>query len=173
MLARIGPLFMIFLCTAIAWMILGQTLVQRTSESGVVLKERVASTWGAPQEQAPPSASWIHSVPRDVTSLEDGKKVVRTVQEQVVDALPLEGSRVRGVLNLEYRQKGLLWFSTYKVDFIGSYTFHNTTKGEDITFTLTFPAVQAIYDDLQLTVDGAPVAVTNEKTSATGTARIV
>ena len=73
-------------------------------------------------------------------------------------------------LNLEHRQKGLLWYSTYKVGFAGAYAFRNTSdKDREVTFTLNFPTAQAIYDDLVFTVDDAPLNLKNGKNSASGT----
>src|SRR5206468_12500222 len=73
-------------------------------------------------------------------------------------------------LNLEHRQKGLLWYSTYKVAFDGVYSFRNTSdKDQTVTFRLNFPTAQAIYDDLVFTVDGAAAPLTNGKNSASGT----
>src|SRR4029077_5449101 len=58
-------------------------------------------------------------------------------------------------LNLEYRQKGLLWYSTYKVGFQGEYEFKNPDSSiRTVYLTLSLPAQQAIYDDLQFAVDG-------------------
>jgi hypothetical protein len=65
-----------------------------------------------------------------------------------------------------------LWYSTYKVGFEGVYAFRNTTEQEKVTFALKFPAERAIYDDLVFTVNGAPVALTNENSAATGTAAV-
>ena len=41
-----------------------------------------------------------------------------------------------------------------------------------MTFVLNFPTANAIYDDLIFTVDGAPVAITNEKNAALGSVKI-
>jgi len=87
--------------------------------------------------------------------------------------LPLDSSRVDVALDLEHRQKGLLWYSTYKVDFGGVYSFHNTSdKEQNVTFTLVFPASQALYDDLIFNVDDVPLATTNEKNSASATTKL-
>jgi inner membrane protein involved in colicin E2 resistance len=87
--------------------------------------------------------------------------------------LPLETSRVNVDLDLEHRQKGLLWYSTYKVRFNGVYGFRNSTDKEQVvTFQLQFPTSQAIYDNLTFNVDGNPVVLTNEKSTATGTVKI-
>jgi hypothetical protein len=54
----------------------------------------------------------------------------------VYHALPLDGSRIQVGLQLEHRQKGLLWFSTYKVSFDGVYYFRNPTGEDHISITL-------------------------------------
>jgi len=87
--------------------------------------------------------------------------------------LPLESSRLRVALELEHRRKGLLWYSTYEVAFAGAYVFRNTSGQEQpVHFTLTFPAEQAVYDDLLFAVDGATVPVTNHKNAASAVVRV-
>jgi hypothetical protein len=76
-------------------------------------------------------------------------------------------------LDLEHRQKGLLWYSTYKVGFAGNYAFRNPSNKEElVTFVLNFPTAKAIYDDLVFTVDGVPLAVRNEQNAAIGSVTI-
>lgn len=172
MLKRIIAIAFIFLSASAAWMVLGGTIFSRTYGSDEVLGGRVASLWGAPQSQTPPSATVERVVPKTTETVENGKKKVVTERVTVTDTLPLESSRVDVALELEHRQKGLLWYSTYKVAFDGTYAFRNTGEQERVTFTLRFPAERAIYDDLVFTVDGAPVALTNERNAATGTAEV-
>jgi len=173
MIKRIAAIVFIFLCTAVAWAILGTTIFQRTYSSDSSSEGRVASTWGAPQNQLPPTASSEEIVPRKEVSTENGKKIERVIQDKFTNALPLESSHLNVDLNLEHRQKGLLWYSTYKVGFDGAYSFRNPSdKDQTITFTLNFPTAQAIYDDLVFTVDDVPITLKNEKNSASGTARV-
>jgi inner membrane protein involved in colicin E2 resistance len=173
MIKRITAIVFIFLCTTVAWAILGATIFQRTYSSDSSSESRVASTWGAPQNQAPPTASYDEMVPKKEVSTENGKKIEVVTQEKVTTALPLESSHLNVDLNLEHRQKGLLWYSTYKVGFAGAYSFRNTSeKDQTITFVLNFPTAQAIYDDLVFTVDDVPLTLKNEKNSASGTARV-
>src|SRR5918993_4280265 len=127
---RVAAIFLIFLCTTAAWMVLGGTIFQRTYASGKALGGRVASTWGSPQRQSPPAARVTRKVPKQVETFEDGKKIVRTIEIQQTSSLPLEKSRIRVHLDLEHRQKGLLWYSTYRVGFAGEYVFRNTTDLE-------------------------------------------
>jgi Inner membrane protein CreD len=129
----------IFLCTTFAWIILGASIENRTKQSGSDLGPRVESSWGAPQQQAPPF-------------------VFTTAQPHT--ALSLERSRVSVDFDLEQRQKGLLWFPTYRVAYRGDYLFRNTTTFSEITLRLAFPASDAVYDDLVFRVDGQPVPVT-------------
>ena len=173
MIKRIAAITFIFLCTAVAWAILGATIFQRTYNYGSMAEGRVASTWGAPQNQIPPVASYSEQVPKKEVKTENGRKVETVSQQTVTTQLPLESSQINVDLNLEHRQKGLLWYSTYKVGFDGSYAFKNTSdKDQTVTFALNFPTSQAIYDDLIFTIDGTPVALKSEKSSASGTARV-
>jgi inner membrane protein involved in colicin E2 resistance len=173
MIKRIAAITFIFLCTALAWAILGATIFQRTYDSGSASDSRVASTWGASQNQLPPTASYEEMVPKKEVKTENGRKIETVTQEEVTTDLPLESSHLNVDLNLEHRQKGLLWYSTYKVAFDGSYAFRNSSdKDQNVTFTLDFPTAQAIYDDLVFTVDDTPLALKNEKNSATGIVKI-
>lgn len=173
MTKRIIAIAFIFVCTAVAWAILGGTIFSRTYDSSAISSDRVASTWGTSQNQAPPAASFTEEIPRKEETLENGKKVVKTVKDKVVHDLPLESSRIDVNLDLQHRQKGLLWYSTYKVDFSGVYAFVNQSdKEQAVEFKLLFPTTQAIYDNLTFTVDGNPVAVSNQKNAATTMVKI-
>ena len=173
MTKRIFAIFLIFICASIAWAILGTTIFSRTYSSDWVAQNKVVSLWGAPQTQTPPVAYFKKTVPRQEESTENGKKIVKIVNEVVITNLPLEGSAIDVALDLEHRQKGLLWYSTYKVGFAGVYRFRNTSdKEEAVGFALKFPEAQAIYDDLSFLVNDVPVAVENQQNSAVGTFKI-
>jgi len=164
MFKRIAAILFIFVCTTVAWAILGSTIFYRTYSSNSELRGRVASTWGTPQEQSPPRATYVTSISKPVTTEENGKEVTRTVEQQTVHALPLQKSRVAVGLNLDYRRKGLLWYSTYRVKFGGAYEYVNPyDEARYVTFTLHLPAEKAIYDDVAFTVNGKPLAVSNSK----------
>ena len=49
----------------------------------------------------------------------------------------IEATRIAADLHLDYRQKGLLWFSTYRVNFDGSFSFKNPSDKEQ---NFIFPA---------------------------------
>jgi inner membrane protein involved in colicin E2 resistance len=167
MTKRIIAIAFIFICTSVAWAILGATLFARTYDSSVVAADRVESTWGTQQRQAPPTASYKTTTTSQQATVENGVQVIRTVNEDHVTELPLESSKIDVDLDLQHRQKGLLWYSTYKVNFSGVYGFRNTSdKEQTVNFSLQFPTSQAIYDNLIFTVDGYNVPLTNEKNAA-------
>jgi hypothetical protein len=173
MTKRITAIAFIFVCTSVAWAILGGTVFSRTYDSAASSNDSVASTWGAPQNQAPPIASFRHVVPRNEESTENGKTIIKTIQEEVTTTLPLESSAVDVELDLDHRQKGLLWYSTYKIGFAGTYGFRNTSdKEEVVSLVLNYPTAKAIYDDLVFTVDGAPVATSNQQNAAIGSVKV-
>lgn len=160
MFKKIAAIGFIFVCTAIAWAILGSTILYRTFEGGESLSSRVASTWGTAQEQAPPAIVYRKQTERVVENEEKGQKVAHSVMSWVDVKTGIESSRIATDFHLDYRQKGLLWFSTYNVGFDGTYGFRNPSeKEETFYFTLPFPAKQAVYDGVELRLDGKPLDV--------------
>jgi hypothetical protein len=158
---RIAALVFIFVCTTVAWMVLGGTIQSRTANYDQKLRQKVANIWGSPQTQTAPSGVLRTPITRKVEVEEKGHKVLRTVEDVVTTPLPIERTRADVAFNLEHRQKGLLWYSTYKVRFAGAYTFRNTTdKAGTLVFRLRFPAEKAVYDGLELTINGQPVTFT-------------
>jgi inner membrane protein involved in colicin E2 resistance len=137
MFMRLLAVALIFFGTSVAWAILGGTIMSRTNSSDEHLRGRVQSVWGTPQIQyAPHGEYWA------------------TEKHSLVPA----SSDVAVDLNLEYRQKGLLWYSTYKVGFQGDYEFKNPDSvARAVHVSLKLPAAQAIYDGLQFSVDGRTI----------------
>ena len=173
MVKKITAIVFIFGCTAVAWFILGATIFARTNSADSHLRNRIASNWGAPHTQISPTGSYEKLVSRSITTVVEGQPQSRTVQEEQVINLPLESSLVDVKFDLQHRQKGLLWYSTYKVSFSGAYTFRNTSRrAEDVSFTFHFPAQKAIYDDLTILVDDTPLDVVHRETAASGIVRI-
>src|SRR5882724_220484 len=161
-LLRLIAIFFIYFGAVLAWVILGGTIESRTHSSEGSLHDRVGSTWGTAQEQAPPSASFERETLETYMTQENGKNVQKTQKSIQVVAVPLEGSKIDAQLDLEHRQKGLMWYATYSVGFNGAFQFHNPSgKQEHVTFTFPFPASSAVYDDLQLLIDGKPEAYVN------------
>ncbi len=142
MFKRITGIAFILVCTSTAWMILAANIWSRTNESSDKITPNMASIWGTPQVQTQPEASY---------------EVVSAPGQKTQFLLPAESSRVNVNLALEHRQKGLLWYSVYTVNFDGLYRFQNTSADpQDVKFQLSFPSSQAIYDGLSLRLNGQP-----------------
>jgi len=143
MVKRLVAIGFIFACTSAAWMILGSTVYIRTNSSDDHLRGRVQSVWGTPQAQVAPRAEF-------------GGQVASPAASDVnVD------------LQLEHRRKGLLWYSTYKVGFLGDYEFQNPLAvAQTMRLTLELPAAQAVYDDMQFAVNGASITPVTAKDRA-------
>jgi hypothetical protein len=153
MLKRLAAILAIYICTCIAWAILGATLFARTHSQDSALRGAVSQIWGSVQVQLQPSTSY--KVPRlvETKKTEGGRTTTeaKTVWDPV--NLPLAGSDVKVKLHLDPRQKGLLWYATYRVGFEGRYTVLNETGApRRVTFVYTFPANSAVYDDFRLVV---------------------
>lgn len=171
--SRLVAISFIYVCTAVAWLILGATLDYRTNTADGSLRGKVASIWGSPQEQHPPSAVWTVEEPQTTMTIENGLNVQRTRMAKVDRPLPLEGSKISVDLDLSHRQKGLRWYSTYKVGFDGVYRFRNDTgKTQEITFILPFPSALAMYSDLVMTVDGKKLEIKNVDGTARASATV-
>ena len=173
MFKRIAAISLIWVCTAVAWAILGTSIFSRSESAESGLSGRVASTWGAPQEQAPPQITREWQEERTFVAEENGKKTTRTETLHHSDAVKIDGSRIAAGLHVDYRQKGLLWFSTYKVDFDGAYTFQNPKPSEEeFAIALPLPAQQAVYDNVQLKVNDAALPLTFSGGQATARTRL-
>ncbi|MFN8552368.1 MAG: inner membrane CreD family protein [Candidatus Obscuribacterales bacterium] len=153
MIKQILAIIFIYVCTAIAWGILGGTVLQRTYSSDSTNGERINQLWGTAQSQSAPSFYYETKKQVQQTSVKDGKTVTEVVTETERHYVPIEKSDVKAAINLDYRKKGLLWYSTYKVHFGGAYKVSNPT-GQPQTLHMEFPlpAQQAIYDNFQLSL---------------------
>lgn len=155
MFKRIAAIGFIFVCTSIAWIILGSSVFYRTENAGSQLGGKVASTWGTAQEQRPPSILYYVTQEKTFEAEENGKRIQKTETVSVPVSVPVDSSRVAAQFHIDYRQKGLLWFSTYRVGFEGEYTFRNQSAQEqEFTIRLPLPAKQAVYDGVEISLDG-------------------
>lgn len=173
MIKRIAAIIGIFGCTCVAWMILGTSIFYRTDNLGSVLSTRVGSTWGTAQEQRPPSVNYYTDEVKTVTVEENGKKIEKQERYSAPHFVTLDSSHLGADFQIDYRKKGLMWFSTYKVAFDGTYTFKNP-MGVDEAFTirLPLPAKQAVYDNLELTLDGTPLKLSYSGAEVSASARV-
>ena len=155
MIKRLLAIGFVFACTAVAWFILAGVTTNRTHFADHNLRQQVEHVWGTPQVQQPPVITWTERVNRNVESIEDGKKIIKTVESHIQYPLVLQSSDISATLNLDHRQKGLLWYATYGIDFAGVYSVANTTgTAREFEIALPFPSKNAVFDDLRFEVEG-------------------
>jgi len=165
---RLAAIGFIFLCTAVAWSILGTTVVGRTGEMDGRLSQEVSQLWGGRHVQLAPQAFVLR--PREVVDVvkeDDGhggavlRRTARTVYDEA--PLPAASSRVQARLGLEHRRKGLLWYATYTVDFEGDYRLALPDPVErDVVVRFDFPSKDATYDALAVRLDGRDAPPTTD-----------
>lgn len=164
---RLLAITFIFALDTLAWLVLGGSIVARTGTADSLLRGRVESTWGVPQVQTSPRADYSVMVKNRETIEENQTR--RVVEREVPSphSLAPASSDIRTTLGLEHRRKGLLWYSTYTVDFAGDYEFRNSTVAPlETRLILPLPAAEAMYDGLTLQVNGQTVTPVIEKDQA-------
>jgi hypothetical protein len=182
MAKRILAIAFIFVCTSVAWVVLGATIFNRTQGSDQRLRGRVGSTWGTIQAQRAPVA-YIERIETRVVEAPDRRVPPGTTTpatrssdrtETVRTRVPLDLEQTRAIVafDLDHRRKGLLWYSTYAVSFDGTFRFRNTTSSDSVSFEFPLPAAQAIYDDLRVMLNGAPAAYEPRGQAIVTTARV-
>lgn len=155
MLARMAAIVFIFFCTAAAWGVLGTTVMVRTKDQDSSLKGAVGQLWGAAQRQMAPRIFYETAEENRVTTTENGKTVTKQEKRTISHPLLLDASDIDVDLNLEHRQKGLLWYPTYRVRFAGNYRVANYTDAErEIFFNFSVPAKDGVYDNFRLAIGG-------------------
>src|SRR4051812_4768705 len=159
MTKRLLAIGFIFVCTSIAWFILSAVTTSRTFNADSSLRTQVESIWGAPQMQSPPAVWWTERTTQQVQTVEDGKTITKPVERRIERFLPLAGSDIDVGITLDHRQKGLLWYSTYGVNFAGRYSFTNETgAAREVEVALPFPAKNAVFGDLVFELEEKPWA---------------
>lgn len=170
MIKRIAAIAFIFICTCVAWAVLGGTIMARTYSTDASLRGQVQSLWGTPQKQLPPSMKYDVVTKREEVRFENKMRIVEMKEDHNWVHMPLTMTRVNAHLKLNHRQKGLLWYSTYQVDFTGEYAFPNDKLWtQAASFKFPFPAQAAVYDNVTVSVNGVQVPFTSTADGIEGT----
>lgn len=155
---RILGLIFIFICTSIAWFILGGATTARTHAQDVKLKSAVGQLWGTVQTQSAPVVYYKTYKERQVKTVIGSETVMETKTETTIHSLSLEGTDISIDLDLAHRKKGLLWYPTYKVHFSGTYQIKNPTELERVVyFEYAFPTTEGVYDNFKLVIDNEKI----------------
>ena len=142
---------------AVAWLVLGSTLVYRSGEMSGELTREVDQLWGPPLVQQPPRASYreLKKTKEKVTTTSaQGVSTETEVEREVEQQFPLglASSDIRASLELEQRRKGLLWFATYGAGFEGRYEVVNDSGARrDVDLVFPLNTENAVYDGFQVT----------------------
>ena len=136
---------MVFLAVSAGWWVLGATVQERTDDLDRSLSAEMESLWG-PKVLAQGSPYFART-----GAARDEGEIVRP-----------SASALTAKISHQHRYKGLLWYSTFDVDFTGRYDFPpaeaDADEGEG-HFMFPLPDGASTYHDLSVTVDGQPVEV--------------
>ena len=129
----------------VAWVISAQ-VTDRTRFADADLHQDVMERWGAPIQQPAPSVRYVSS----------GSLF------QKLGKLPLDAQQITVEARMNYRKRGLVYFSGFDFDFRGSYRVENP-EPHDIDLVFVFPVQsarsQVLLSDLTFHLDGEPVSI--------------
>jgi len=166
MVKQIIAIVVVYLIAVAGWLVLGSTISYRTDRQDSDLKNAVGQLWGTPLEQKAPWGSIsADNIAQMSSSMPNGNGVVFTrpaaAAENYEASIAEHDISIR--FELDQRQKGLLWYSTYRIFFSGDYVLENPKdKIGTMTVNFAFPAANGHYDDFRFEIDGAPVAFTRQ-----------
>jgi len=133
---------------ALAWMILGSTLIVRSGEASSDLTQEVRALWGPPMVQRPPRAELVREgEPAQTSGVESEPNKAKAPQPTLAR---LAASDLAVKLELEHRKKGLLWFPTYGVDFHATYRFDNPGRAARLDVAFPLQDEHALYDGFRV-----------------------
>ena len=131
--------FLICALSAVAGVALGAPNLVRTQDAQGTMTSKVGGLYGSPQTQVAPRFEYT------------GLEGTRTL----TGALEVTSTDISADFKLDQRQKGLLWFATYKVDFAAAYgVISPTARPGNATMPFQFPSRDALYDGFAVRVDG-------------------
>lgn len=191
MFTRIAAIGFVYLIATIGWIVLGSTIIYRTDNQDATLKSEVGQLWGTPLVQQSPQASLAVDRPVESKAHMQGQNIApaqsippaqniqssqttQTAQNKSASQpatyekcdLPIVANDIRINLELDQRQKGLLWYSTYRVRFTADYTFENVhDKSGDMVVSFTFPAREGLYDEFKFEIDGAQIPTARKESN--------
>jgi len=145
-IGRFLAIAVIFGGACAAWMILGGSVWARTETLDRSLSREMDSLWG-PRVLAQASPYWAPT---------------RAARRGDSGTASPSDSRITADIHHDNRYKGLLWYSTFSVDFAGRYTLDAApAPGPDGAGAFVFPLPPGVtsYERLGVTVDDAPFEV--------------
>ena len=155
---RLIAIIFIFASAVFGWMILGGITEYRTESQDKKLKKAVGQLWGKAQQQNAPLVFRSYKELEEVFEKDNIEPKYVTAIRKELRTDVLVKSDIDATLKLDHRKKGLIWYSTYRVDFDAEYVIRNTESvTRDFIFEYEFPTIDGIYDNFALAVDGEKV----------------
>lgn len=143
---RILAISFIYVCTSLGWIILSGTMMLRIEAQDDKLRNTVGQLWGTKQIQQAPLVYY------------NPARAGRTKAQETMECLALDASNIEVDLKLDHRKKGLLWYSTYRVEFSGKYQIkNNSDEPREIFLDFRLPAKEAVYDNFHFVVAGREI----------------
>ncbi|TLM73404.1 MAG: hypothetical protein FDZ70_07710 [Actinobacteria bacterium] len=143
---RLLAIGLIFVFVCVAWVVLGGATTVRTETADANLRNAVGGLYGQPQSQQAP---------------------VFTMGGKSGKRIEISGSDITASFDLDQRRKGLMWYSTYHVDFAADYRVVNPSRAAtEAEMLFTFPDPSGVYDGFAVTIDGVEVPVTYDQGAA-------
>jgi hypothetical protein len=136
---------------------IGIRISSRHTESYSRSLESVNKIWGGNLSQNPPSLTFEANGIREYENKTTGQ--IQTQTTIVEKGLNFEEQTLNLELSKNIRQKGLLIFPGYNLDFTATYSFKNTTNiSSNIIFRMPLPLNAGNITDIQVELDGKPYA---------------
>ena len=160
---RLCAIALIYLAAAVAWFVLGTSVVARSGEFDGRLSNEVALLWGGPHTQTAPDLWYVR--PKTVVETVErtdssGRKFTENVARVESERIPisLQASDLDVSLALDHRKKGLLWYDTYGVRLRATYRATNPAVTPQVILAhLKFPSDQVQFDNFEFRINGQTV----------------
>jgi hypothetical protein len=129
----------------VAVYVISAQVADRSGFANGRLREEVMERWGAPISQSAPSVRFVES-----------GSIFNTLEP-----LPLDRQRVTLAANMNYRKRGLVYFSGFEFDLRGEYAVTNPRSDEiDVVFVLPVEHERrSMLRDLSFHVNGEPAPI--------------
>ena len=116
----------VFGITAVAWVVFGVVMEERTRGQSGALRGQVTDLWGSPQSQAAPrfTFQWTTEKVEVRSEIVHGEvtEIRETVEQVHTREMTPASTAITADLALDQRLKGLMWYALYDVDFDGAWT---------------------------------------------------
>lgn len=128
---RITTVIIVYLALTALWTAIASNLQTRHDVVNTQLQSDVANLWGREHIQGLPYLASNHV---------------------------LDTASIKTDLDLQYRQKGHYWYSTYTAHFAGKFSFDKARQDDILVFPL--PVGNGMFTDFQVQLDGKPCPYT-------------